>query len=210
MNRPVRQVVVITGASSGIGRGTAQAFAARGADVVLAARSEQALTEVARECECYRHAANYVGRQIRPLPPVTSPERVVSAVLRAADRPRREIVVGQTHRIGAWVHRLAPRLYDRLIGPVVNTCALRDIPVPSHDGTVFAPDSPTHTVDDGWRRHDHRLIGKALVATAGATVLAAAARAINRRRGQTDVHHHLRHCDSTRGAVRAKGSEASP
>jgi len=44
MPKPVsEQVVVITGASTGIGRATALAFAARGAKVVCAARSKQAL-----------------------------------------------------------------------------------------------------------------------------------------------------------------------
>jgi NAD(P)-dependent dehydrogenase (short-subunit alcohol dehydrogenase family) len=45
------QAVVITGASSGIGRETAVGFAKRGASVVLAARNEAALEEVAREVE---------------------------------------------------------------------------------------------------------------------------------------------------------------
>lgn len=43
-------VVVITGASSGIGRATAHAFAEQGAILVLAARREDMLHEVAREC----------------------------------------------------------------------------------------------------------------------------------------------------------------
>jgi short-subunit dehydrogenase len=45
------KVVVVTGASSGFGRGTAVELAKRGAAVVLAARSENLLGEVARECE---------------------------------------------------------------------------------------------------------------------------------------------------------------
>ncbi|MCQ4313294.1 SDR family oxidoreductase [Pseudomonas stutzeri] len=43
-------VVVITGASSGIGRATAQAFARQRARVVLAARDDEALQEAAEEC----------------------------------------------------------------------------------------------------------------------------------------------------------------
>lgn len=45
-----KTVAVITGASSGIGRATARAFARRGARVVLAARRAEALEEVAEEC----------------------------------------------------------------------------------------------------------------------------------------------------------------
>jgi short-subunit dehydrogenase len=44
------KVVVITGASSGIGRATAHAFAKRGASLMLAARSDQQLDVVEREC----------------------------------------------------------------------------------------------------------------------------------------------------------------
>src|SRR5690348_7914892 len=44
------RVVVITGASSGFGRGSAIEFARRGASVVLAARRGQVLEDAAREC----------------------------------------------------------------------------------------------------------------------------------------------------------------
>jgi short-subunit dehydrogenase len=44
------QVIVITGASSGIGRAAAEMAAERGARLVLAARNEEALKEVADEC----------------------------------------------------------------------------------------------------------------------------------------------------------------
>ena len=50
-------VVVITGASSGIGRATAHAFARDGAAVVLAARRAEMLDDVVRECEALGGAA---------------------------------------------------------------------------------------------------------------------------------------------------------
>ncbi len=45
-----RAVVVVTGASSGIGQAIAEAFAAQGAKLVLAARDMHALKEVAAHC----------------------------------------------------------------------------------------------------------------------------------------------------------------
>ncbi|MHA3725263.1 SDR family oxidoreductase [Leucobacter sp. HY1910] len=48
---PTDQVVVVTGASAGIGRATAQAFGARGAKVALLARGETGLRAAARDVE---------------------------------------------------------------------------------------------------------------------------------------------------------------
>ncbi|WP_207457276.1 SDR family oxidoreductase [Azospirillum sp. SYSU D00513] len=56
--------VVITGASSGIGRGTAIAFARRGARVALAARRVELLQEVAEECRALGAAALVVPTDV--------------------------------------------------------------------------------------------------------------------------------------------------
>lgn len=44
------ETVVITGVSSGIGKAVAEAFAEQGADLVLAARGEEALMETVELC----------------------------------------------------------------------------------------------------------------------------------------------------------------
>ena len=52
MKKPVsEQVIVISGASSGIGRATARAAGERGAKVVVSARNEEALDHAAAEIE---------------------------------------------------------------------------------------------------------------------------------------------------------------
>ena len=45
------RTVVITGASSGFGRGVAERFAKDGMNVVLAARREELIEELAQQCE---------------------------------------------------------------------------------------------------------------------------------------------------------------
>lgn len=94
-----RQVMVITGASSGIGRATAEAAARRGAKLVLAARSAEALDEL---------AARFVASG-------------ADAVAVAADVGRREDVeriaraaIEHFGRIDTWVNDAGISIYGRL------------------------------------------------------------------------------------------------
>jgi len=93
------QVIVLTGASSGIGLATAQAAARAGAKLVLAARSEQTLQEVVArladsQCEAAYVVADVGQRQ---------------DVLRIADA-----AIQRFGRIDTWINNAGISIYARL------------------------------------------------------------------------------------------------
>lgn len=83
------RVVVITGASSGIGRATALAFARQGARVVISARRKDRLNDVAEECLD-------LGAQCLPVPCDVSDEKQV--------RDLAELSIRRFGRIDVWVN----------------------------------------------------------------------------------------------------------
>jgi NAD(P)-dependent dehydrogenase (short-subunit alcohol dehydrogenase family) len=88
-------VIVITGASSGIGRATALAAAAQKASVVVASRQEAALNEVVQECE------RLGGKALAVRADVTDEKQVLHLAAKAIDR---------FGRIDAWVNAAAVTL----------------------------------------------------------------------------------------------------
>lgn len=76
------KTLVITGASSGIGEALALAYAGRGDNVVLAARSKEALEGVAAACE----REGLPGKALVVPTDVTVPEQCKALVDRAVDR----------------------------------------------------------------------------------------------------------------------------
>jgi short-subunit dehydrogenase len=92
-------VVVITGASSGIGRATALRCARGGASLVLVARRKAALEELAGQCEKLGGPALAVAAD------VADPDAVEAAAAQAIER---------FGRIDAWVNNAAVTLFGRL------------------------------------------------------------------------------------------------
>src|SRR5262245_40304179 len=93
------QVIVVTGASSGIGLATATAAAERGAKLVLVARSEHAIRELAERIN------EHEGTAIAVACDVARRQRVQEAATTA---------IGHFGRIDTWVNNAGQGLYGRL------------------------------------------------------------------------------------------------
>jgi short-subunit dehydrogenase len=93
------RVVVITGASSGVGRATARLLAGQGASLVLSSRSEDVLREVQQEC--LRNGAGTVVVKAADVLDDAGVEAVA------------ELAHGRFGRIDAWVHTAAVVAYGR-------------------------------------------------------------------------------------------------
>ncbi len=94
-----QQVVVITGASSGIGLAVADAAARRGARLVLAARSEKTLQDVARRINAAGGEAVYVIADVSVRSDV---ERIATTA------------IAQFGRIDTWINNAGLSIYGRL------------------------------------------------------------------------------------------------
>jgi NADP-dependent 3-hydroxy acid dehydrogenase YdfG len=94
-----QQVIVITGASSGIGLATTEAAAKEGAKLVLAARSEQALGEI-----CQRIQANG-GQAVYVVTDVGRQEQVERVA---------QVALEKYGRIDTWINDAGVAIYGRL------------------------------------------------------------------------------------------------
>jgi len=94
------QVILITGASSGIGLVTAKAAAGRGARVVLVARNEAALAEAVREIEATGGEAAYAVADVGDIDQV---------------RAAAKVAVERFGRIDTWVNDAGVAIYAKLV-----------------------------------------------------------------------------------------------
>jgi short-subunit dehydrogenase len=83
------------------------------------------------------HARSYLGVQPRQLPPVYAPEVVADAILRCAEHPERDVLVGGGAKALQAVEKLAPRLGDRFKEALAFDRQASD--EPAGDDTLYAP-----------------------------------------------------------------------
>jgi NAD(P)-dependent dehydrogenase (short-subunit alcohol dehydrogenase family) len=99
----------------------------------------------------YYQAANVVGREGRPPPPVYSPERVARKVVRVVMRPRRLTQSGILNPAIISGFRVLPGVYDALVGPLLHVLGYSRRAVDLNDGNVFSPRAEWDETHGRWR-----------------------------------------------------------
>lgn len=100
----------------------------------------------------FRHAANYVGRPVKPVPPVDDPERVARMIVSCIERPRLEVTVGSAGHGVEWAARMLPDgIYNRIVPWLFDHTVFEGGSVETTTGNVLAPEPELNQVDGGWR-----------------------------------------------------------
>lgn len=105
------KVVVLTGASSGFGKGAARRFAERGASLVLAARRDELLDELRSECEA-------MGAEAIAVPTDVSERSEMESLAKEA--------VSRFHRVDVWVNNAGAGALGRF----------EEIPLEDHEQVI--------------------------------------------------------------------------
>lgn len=98
----------------------------------------------------FHYAANYAGREIKPMDPISSAEDVAKVFIELAATKERESYVTSFPRVLAAMHAVAPDLHDRLVAKQTDKKHFKDEPAEPTNGNLFHAD-PAHTgVSGGW------------------------------------------------------------
>ena len=104
----------------------------------------------------YRLAANYSGRAMGFDGFLASPEKIARVVVRCAERPRPEVVVGGSVRTLRLAHALAPRIVERAAARTVDRGLLRREPAEPSPGNLYESSARWASADGGFNREAKR------------------------------------------------------
>ena len=123
----------------------------------------------------FQHAANFSGRAIRPIEPISSPARVARAIVGCARWPRPRILVGRGARRMILARALLGPLGERLVARQVEREHFDPWPAPPSTGNLFSFGPRANSMTGGWREASGSRRGWAAPLFIGAALAASGA-----------------------------------
>lgn len=115
----------------------------------------------------FQHGANYVGRRIKPIPPVYDAPRVAKAMVSLAVSPKEAATVGASAVFFKFMYTLFPRTTQSILVTLMDFYFKRAKHVPVSDGSLFETNTTDTGIDGGWRAQHtarNRVIAGAAIA----------------------------------------------
>ena len=111
----------------------------------------------------FQHGANYIGKKLKPVPPVFSAKRVAGAMVRLAQHPKASTYVGESAHVYRAMHGLSPVLTRNFTTAIMENYFKRAKPAPVSNGAVFQPCTEGTGISGGWLKPKNQ---KPLIAAA--------------------------------------------
>lgn len=99
----------------------------------------------------FQHGGNYVGRPIKPIPPVYDARRVAKAMVMLAVEPKNSVYIGASALFFKLMNFLLPGVTRSVLVTLMDFYFTRAKPIPTSDGILFKTDSTNTRIDGGWR-----------------------------------------------------------
>jgi NAD(P)-dependent dehydrogenase (short-subunit alcohol dehydrogenase family) len=99
----------------------------------------------------FQHAANYSGRQPKPMRPIYDADKVASTIVGLIKRPQREVSVGGVGPLITWQHRLTPALVEAMMARQTNIDHFQQQPADDGPGNLWEPMWGHETVSGKWK-----------------------------------------------------------
>lgn len=85
------------------------------------------------------HAANYMGKEIKPAKPLVDPADIARTMIKLARHPKPYVHLGSQDRFGRLGHMFLPNLTGKIMEKVMRTYFEKAKDVPKSDGNLFDP-----------------------------------------------------------------------
>lgn len=126
----------------------------------------------------FQNSANYSGNKIQSLEPVYDPTYVAKHIVKLAEYPKREVIVGPAGKVMALQNAHAPRMYEKQIARFTQKDLISEDTAAATAGNLYESIDENRGMRGGWREHRLRAdqlntgLSVGLAAIAGLTYLA--------------------------------------